>query len=89
MKFKIEIDLTPKEFRDALGLPDVAGLQNDVLEAVKKKMEEGVEGFDPVSLFKSWISQGVVTAGELQRMLFRIGSWEYSGTAKKRSTKEE
>ena len=28
MKIKIEFDLTPKEFRQSLGLPDIAGLQD-------------------------------------------------------------
>ena len=69
MKVKLEFDLTPKEFREAIGLPDVAGIQNDIIKAMREKMMDGVEGFDMTSLFKTFVTQGLVTAGEMQKML--------------------
>lgn len=72
MKLRLELDLTPKEFREAIGLPDIAGIQKDIIDTVKKQMSDGVEGFDPASLFKSFVSQGMVTAGEMQKMVERL-----------------
>ena len=72
MKVKLELDLTPKEFRQAVGLPDIAGIQTDIIDAVKQQMQDGAEGFDPMSLFKSLISQSLGTAGEIQRMAERF-----------------
>lgn len=88
MKFKIEVDVTPEEFRSAMGLPDIAGLQSDVLKAVKSKMEQGVEGFDPASLLKGWLSQGLVTASQMQRMVFGGGDDDAKAASGKSSRKD-
>ena len=65
MKINIEIDLTPEEFRAAMGCPDVREIQQSVVDAVAEQLRAGAE--DPVSLFKSWMDQGIVTAGELSK----------------------
>src|SRR6056297_3400349 len=62
MKIKIEFDLTPKEFRDSLGLPDVSGLQ-------KKRVENDIKNFDASKLFNAWVSQGLETSAQVQRFL--------------------
>ncbi|MEM7282235.1 MAG: DUF6489 family protein [Pseudomonadota bacterium] len=72
MKLKLEVDLTPKEFREAVGLPDVAGIQKEIIDTVRTKMMEGVDGFDVASMFKSFVSQGMVTAGEMQKIAERF-----------------
>ncbi|MFA5940737.1 MAG: hypothetical protein WC809_15375 [Sinimarinibacterium sp.] len=38
MQIKIEIDVRPDELRRFLGLPDVAGLQDDVIAFVRDKL---------------------------------------------------
>lgn len=38
MQIKIEIDLKPEELRRFLGLPDVAGLQEDVIAFLRDKV---------------------------------------------------
>ena len=72
MKLKLEVDLTPKEFREAIGLPDVSGIQEEIIDTVRTKMAEGVDGFDMASMFKSFVSQGMVTAGEMQKIAERF-----------------
>ena len=52
MKIKIEVDLTPSELRALIGLPDVAGLQEDMIEYLRERVSSGVEGFDPAGLLK-------------------------------------
>lgn len=52
MHIKVEIDMKPEELRRLLGLPDVAGLQEDMIGYVRTKMSQGVEGFDPVTLLR-------------------------------------
>lgn len=58
MKINVEFDLTPEEFRRALGLPDVEAFQKDLLDRIQKQMESGVEGYDPMSLMKPFLQQG-------------------------------
>lgn len=55
MKIHIEFDLTPAEFRQALGLPDVEAYHRAVLERIQQQMEAGVEGYDPLSLLQPFL----------------------------------
>lgn len=52
MQIKIEIDLKPEELRRFLGLPDVAGLQEDVVQFLRDKIGSASENFDPASFVK-------------------------------------
>lgn len=52
MQIKIEIDLKPEELRRFLGLPDVAGLQEDVIQFLRDKIGSASENFDPASFVK-------------------------------------
>ena len=47
MRIKIEIDVQPDELRRFLGLPDVAGLQDDVVRFLREKVSAAGESFDP------------------------------------------
>ena len=82
MKINVEFDLTPEEFRQALGLPDVEAFQKDLLERIQKQMESGVEGYDPMSLMQPFLqqqglsqnltqglSQGLSSFGNYQQMM--------------------
>ena len=52
MQIKIEIDVKPEELRRFLGLPDVAGLQEDIIHFLRDKMGAASETFDPASFVK-------------------------------------
>lgn len=47
MQIKIEIDVKPEELRRFLGLPDVAGLQDDVVHFLREKVGQVNENFNP------------------------------------------
>ena len=52
MQIKIEIDLKPEELRRILGLPDVAGLQDDVVRFLRNKVSQAGENFDPSAVIQ-------------------------------------
>lgn len=52
MRIKIEIDLKPEELRRILGLPDVAGLQDDVVRFLRSKVSQAGENFDPSAVIQ-------------------------------------
>ena len=56
MKVRLEFDISPREIRQVLGLPDVEQLQADVIAAIRERMAAGVDGFDPLSLMRSFLS---------------------------------
>lgn len=52
MQIKIEIDVKPDELRRFLGLPDVAGLQDDVVQFLRTKVGQVNESFNPADFVK-------------------------------------
>jgi len=69
MKVNIEIDVTPEEFRKLMGWPDVRGFQDELLEDLRKQMQAGAEGYDPVSLMQPFLSQAAGTMDAFQKMM--------------------
>jgi hypothetical protein len=54
---KIEIDVKPEELRSFLGLPDVVGIQEDIIKYVRERMTSA-EGFDPSSFVRENVERG-------------------------------
>ncbi len=54
MKIKLDIDCTPEEARAFLGLPDIAGVQNEMLEKVRDRMVANLKYADPQEMFRFW-----------------------------------
>ena len=54
MKIKLDIDCTPEEARAFLGLPDIAGIQNEMLERFRDRMTANMKYADPQEMFKLW-----------------------------------
>ena len=52
MQIKIEIDVRPEELRRFIGLPDVTGLQDDVIHFVREKLQQAGESFDAAAFVK-------------------------------------
>lgn len=72
MKVNIELDMTPEEFRQAMGLPDVQPFQEELMNRIKEQMEAGVEGYDPLSLFSPFVSQGFDSVSSYQKMMMDL-----------------
>ena len=71
MKVRLEFEVSAKEVRQIIGLPDVEQLQREVIDAIRERMVAGVEGFDPLSLMRSFISvaQGFPGVDALQKLM--------------------
>ncbi|WP_163559449.1 DUF6489 family protein [Halomonas sp. NO4] len=75
MKINVEFDLTPEEFRRALGLPDVEAFQQELLNRIQKQMESGVEGYDPMSLMQPFLQQSGMPQGLSQGLSQGLASF--------------
>lgn len=71
MKIKIEVDVEPSEARELLGMPDVAGLQTDVLRAVRSRLVSAASSGDPLALVKALVPPGLLSVTDWQAMLAR------------------
>lgn len=52
VKVTIDIEATPQEMREFLGLPDLRPLQDELIQAIRDNMNQGVAGFEPLTLMK-------------------------------------
>jgi len=71
MQIKIEIDVKPEELRRFLGLPDVAGLQDDVLQFLREKVGQVNDNFNPTDFVKGNLEL-LKQSPALKRLLARI-----------------
>lgn len=55
MKVTIEIDCTPDEARSFLGLPDVKGMQQEMMEQIRAQMMGAIQAMEPAEMMKSWM----------------------------------
>jgi hypothetical protein len=56
MKLKIEVDCTPEEAREFLGLPDLRPMQSAVLGQIEKQLMDATTSLSPEGILKMWIS---------------------------------
>ncbi|MGV0036163.1 MAG: DUF6489 family protein [Candidatus Azotimanducaceae bacterium WSBS_2022_MAG_OTU7] len=84
MNITVNIDITPEELRRFMGLPDVQGLQEEMLKMAHKQLtESGQNAFNdilagavqPMMAYQDW----------LQRMM--LGSLNTDDETKKKGTK--
>ena len=72
MKFSIDIEMTPEELRESLGLPDVSSLHDEMIDTIRERMQQGVEGYDPMTLFKPFMTSGMGTVEGFQKLMFSL-----------------
>lgn len=58
MKISIEIDLTPEEAREIVGLPNVGQLHEAFLNVAKGKMKDAASSVDIEPIIKTWSGLG-------------------------------
>jgi hypothetical protein len=59
MKIHVEVDCTPDEARRFLGLPEVATMQERVMDTLERRMMEGIDAIDPKQLVEQWLPPGM------------------------------
>jgi len=56
MKVTVEIECTPDEARQFMGLPDVKPMQAALMARMEAQMSEAADRFSPDALLRSWMS---------------------------------
>jgi hypothetical protein len=68
MKIRVEFELTPQEFRESLGLPNISALQDEALAMLKDRITSDVENIDVAHIIESWFSQGIAVSRKVQEL---------------------
>ena len=74
MKVSIEIDCTPLEARQAIGLPDVQPMQTAVMDKLQKQLMDNIEKVSPEALMQSWFTFDPKIAERFQEMFVTMAS---------------
>ena len=82
MKVTIDIDCTPAEARQFLGLPDVAPIQAAVMDRLQQKMLTEMDRFSPEALMKQWLTVFPQQAERLQEAFANLFLHGGTGSAR-------
>ncbi|MDB5374711.1 MAG: hypothetical protein JWP04_3353 [Belnapia sp.] len=77
MKINVEVDCTPEEARQFLGLPDLRPMQDAVMARIQQQMLDGVDALSPEALLRTWMPLAPQTPDQLRDTmtgLFRMFS---------------
>lgn len=90
MKVTVEIDCTPAEARQFLGLPDVEALQKTIMSEVERRTLAEMDRFSPEALLKSWLTLSPANLGSMQEAFGKLFQSSFGGgqTSTKRKPTE-
>lgn len=69
MKFHIDVEVSPTELRKLMGLPDLEGFQQRMLDDIQARIEQGAEGYDPMELMQPYLKTSLAGMDMMQRLL--------------------
>lgn len=84
MHVKVDVEITPEEVRRLMGLPDVHGFQQEIMDRIRQQMLAGAEGYDPLTLFRPFLEQTASSMESFQKLfggLMAAGSGAGKGKA--------
>jgi hypothetical protein len=87
MKINIEIECSPEEARQFLGLPDVQPLQARMMTEIEARMVQGLAAMDPETALKTWLPAGIQGFEQIQKMFWAAASQASSNTSGNPRTK--
>lgn len=71
MKITINIDCTPAEARQFMGLPDVAPMQEAMLKELHERTMANVTSLQPAEMIKAWFPMGLDNWLEMQKTFWK------------------
>jgi hypothetical protein len=72
MKVNIEIECSPDEARQFIGLPDVADMQKQITDLIYSKMSENITTMDPADVMQTWMPMMMQGWSEAQKNFWQI-----------------
>lgn len=68
MKITVEMDCTPAEARAFFGLPDIAPMQEKLIEEMQEKLMNGIDNIDAETIIHQWLPLGLDGVSQVQKM---------------------
>ncbi len=83
MKFTINVDCTPAEAREFIGLPNVAPMQERLIGELEERVRDHIQNLDPETLIRTWMPAVSQSLAELQKMF-----WKQMGMTEPKPSKD-
>ena len=74
MKVTFNIECTPEEARSFLGLPDIAPMQEALMNDLEERLRDNIRNLDPETMLKTWLPATIEGWGQVQKLF-----WEQMG----------
>lgn len=55
MKITINVDCTPEEARNFLGLPDLKPMQDELMQEMRSRLIAAIAAMDPAEILRTWM----------------------------------
>jgi Family of unknown function (DUF6489) len=85
MKVNIDIDCTPEEARAFLGLPNVAPMQEALMNDVQDRLAKAMSAMDIETLMRVWLPASIEGFEQIQKAFWTGMSDVMRGSGDKRS----
>lgn len=85
MKITVNVDCTPQEAREFMGLPNLQPMQDKVMKQLEQQMLDNIDKMSPDAMLRNWMSFAPEQFQELLKMTFggvSGGTTSSSGTSK-------
>jgi hypothetical protein len=69
VKVKLEVDCSPAEARAFLGLPDVTGLNDHMVQEMKKRLDSNMAMVAPEELLRTWMTFGGQATEQFRKLM--------------------
>ena len=87
MKFNIEVDCTPDEARRFLGLPEVAPMQQRLIEDMEAQLKETIRTMDGKAMLEQWLPVGIKGVEQFQSFWTQLAA-AAAGVQRNRKNRE-
>ncbi len=74
MKITFNVECTPDEARAFIGLPNIAPMQEAMMEELEGRLRENIRNLEPEAMLKTWLPATIEGWGQVQKMF-----WEQMG----------
>lgn len=72
MKINVEIDATPDEIRQMMGLPDVAPMQQELMQKMQDKFTKAMETADPTEMLSPFLPDSMQSLENWQKAFWAM-----------------
>lgn len=70
MKFNFDIECTPEEARQFIGLPNIAPMQEAMMKDLENRLKDNIKKMDPETMMTTWLPATVQGWTEMQKMFW-------------------